>query len=71
MTLRRHTNLCCLCQKRENTNGLVACVFLFTMQETEKKLRGFLKNLTPWKGGTQYDMHTRKGEGCEIKLSGN
>jgi hypothetical protein len=32
MTLWRHTNLCCLCQKRENTNGLVACVFLFTMQ---------------------------------------
>ncbi len=32
MTLCRHTNLCCLCQKRENTNGLVACVFLFTMQ---------------------------------------
>ncbi len=26
------TNLCRLCQKRENTNGLVACVFLFTMQ---------------------------------------
>ena len=28
MTLWRHTNLCRLCQKRENTNGLVACVFL-------------------------------------------